>query len=519
MKNAVLPIALATALAFTAQAQDPCLGLITNYTFNNTLNNLDGNEPFGAASPNFSTGIFNQGLLVANQLRFTSISNLPQGSADRTVSMWLYRNSGTDVQQSPRIFAYGSNNAAQTFGAYFSTAGNLVFQGYGNGNDFDFGSDSNIPQGGWTHITLTASGGTISGYVNSTLVGTFSPANMLNTGIGGLTIGSASTNIVVDDIRVYDRALSAAEIVMLYDTPEYSCCNISIPDANFKSYLVGNTLINTSGDNEIQCTEAAAFTGNMYIPSLGISDLTGIEAFVNLPELRCWDNQLTTLDLTANTALTYLDCSGNQLTTLDLAANSNLAVLGCGYNQLTSLDLSMNSALYALRCYDNQITQLDLSMLPVLEKIECENNALTYLNLANGNNGAIWMLWAFNNPNLDCIQVDDAAAVSTAWPNGSAANEDAFVYDTDVVFSETCLTSIANLPETEALALYPNPARHHITLEIEEATTIRLVNLLGEVLRTQTLQAGMNDLDISELASGIYFIKTENGSSVKFVKE
>ena len=34
--------------------------------------------------------------------------------------------------------------------------------------------------------------------------------------------------------------------------------NVNIPDANFKSYLVGNTSINTNGDSEIQVSEATA---------------------------------------------------------------------------------------------------------------------------------------------------------------------------------------------------------------------------------------------------------------------
>jgi len=32
-------------------------------------------------------------------------------------------------------------------------------------------------------------------------------------------------------------------------------CIVNIPDANFKTYLVGNTSINTNGDDEIQCDE------------------------------------------------------------------------------------------------------------------------------------------------------------------------------------------------------------------------------------------------------------------------
>ena len=39
--------------------------------------------------------------------------------------------------------------------------------------------------------------------------------------------------------------------------------NVNIPDANFKAYLVGNSLINTNGDNEIQVSEATIFNGTI----------------------------------------------------------------------------------------------------------------------------------------------------------------------------------------------------------------------------------------------------------------
>ena len=37
--------------------------------------------------------------------------------------------------------------------------------------------------------------------------------------------------------------------------------NVNIPDANFKAYLVGNILINTNEDTEIQVSEANSFNG------------------------------------------------------------------------------------------------------------------------------------------------------------------------------------------------------------------------------------------------------------------
>jgi hypothetical protein len=43
--------------------------------------------------------------------------------------------------------------------------------------------------------------------------------------------------------------------------------NVNIPDANFKAYLVGNTAINTNGDNEIQVSEATPFVGSINCSS------------------------------------------------------------------------------------------------------------------------------------------------------------------------------------------------------------------------------------------------------------
>ena len=48
--------------------------------------------------------------------------------------------------------------------------------------------------------------------------------------------------------------------------------NVNIPDANFKAYLVGNALINTNGDTEIQVSEATAFSGSINCYNMNISD-------------------------------------------------------------------------------------------------------------------------------------------------------------------------------------------------------------------------------------------------------
>ena len=112
-----------------------------------------------------------------------------------------------------------------------------------------------------------------------------------------------------------------------------------------------------------------------------LTDLSGIEWFRGLTYLNCCDNQLTTLDVSANTALTQLYCFNNQLTSLDVSANTALTQLYCFNNQLTSLDVSGCTALEELYCYDNQLTSLDVSANTALIQLYCFNNQLTSLDI------------------------------------------------------------------------------------------------------------------------------------------
>jgi hypothetical protein len=171
--------------------------------------------------------------------------------------------------------------------------------------------------------------------------------------------------------------------------------NVTIPDANFKAALVNNSSINTNMDAEIQVSEASVFNGAINVSGLGISDLTGIEAFVLLDSLDCSYNQLAALNVSACSVLTTLDCSYNYpITSLDFSANSLLTYLDCSggsvnpgkgwvLGQLTSLDLSSNPILTYLNCFGNQLTSLDLSSNLTLDYLDCGRNNFTSLNISS----------------------------------------------------------------------------------------------------------------------------------------
>ena len=154
----------------------------------------------------------------------------------------------------------------------------------------------------------------------------------------------------------------------------------NFPDANFRTYI--SETLDTDKDNSLSADEIAAVEMiNVY--DKGIADLTGIEHFKNLTKLLCYDNQLTTLDVSENKALTLLTCDNNELTSLDVSGNTALMTLSCGFNKLESLNVSGSAALTYLSCDNNKLTSLNVSGNPNLTNLYCGSNQLTSLDLSN----------------------------------------------------------------------------------------------------------------------------------------
>jgi len=103
----------------------------------------------------------------------------------------------------------------------------------------------------------------------------------------------------------------------------------------------------------------------------------------NITSLHCYENQLTSLDVSKNTSLKILSCYRNQLTNLDLSKNRALEYLYCWENQLENLEVSKNTLLKELNCCENQLTNLDVSNNTALMNLRCSNNQLTFLNVSN----------------------------------------------------------------------------------------------------------------------------------------
>lgn len=123
-----------------------------------------------------------------------------------------------------------------------------------------------------------------------------------------------------------------------------------VPDDNFEQALI-NLGVDQVFNDSVE-TNAIDTITHLYLSGMNISDLTGIEEFISLTELFCFDNQLTFLDL---------------------SNNSQLIEVSCGNNQLISMDVR------------------------------------------NSNNQGLWYFTSLNNSGLNCIDVDDVSWADYTW--------------------------------------------------------------------------------------------------------
>ncbi|WP_348824592.1 T9SS type A sorting domain-containing protein [Flavobacterium aestuarii] len=187
--------------------------------------------------------------------------------------------------------------------------------------------------------------------------------------------------ILVDD-AVYANAnwKNRKDDTAIYTT--FDCSTITgIPDPLFEDKLIALG-IDTDGKNELVLNSSIQTVTTLDVSNTSINNLTGIQGFTALTDLKADSNKLITLDVSKNTALTALSCRENQLEKLDITKNISLTELNVSSNKLTALDISKNIALTNLIADTNKLTVLDVSKNISLSKLYLSSNQLTDLDVS-----------------------------------------------------------------------------------------------------------------------------------------
>ncbi|MGD1003265.1 MAG: LamG domain-containing protein [Minisyncoccia bacterium] len=147
-----------------------------------------------------------------------TVSNPSPTGSSRTVCAWIKT---TTTSRGGIIDTRGSGSGGFFFSVNRTTAGNLTYA-HNGGSAVEIAAGVNNGQWNFVCAVYNVSLAAASLYENGTILGTISSFTAELTTTSTVQIGEDSTggdlfSGLIDDVRIYNRALSAAEIMAIYN--------------------------------------------------------------------------------------------------------------------------------------------------------------------------------------------------------------------------------------------------------------------------------------------------------------
>ena len=392
---------------------------------------------------------------TSNNLDYVEMINTSTVIANKTafsMSCWVYPGANTNHGG---IIGFRNNTDADFYLLQLQNTNNIEARfRNSSGINYDIIAANTLDFNQWQHLAFTYDGSYIRLYKNGNLVdstaanGTITQTTQsFNLGILDYQGSPFHLNGRLDEIRLWDVALSQNEII------GWMCTPIDLTHPNYSNLMGywklndGNgTLVSDASPNSLDGTLynatwnlSTSCFGSTIIPLTYVPD-NNFEAYL---EINGMGNGIPYDDSVFTSAI-------DTVTFLDVSMGAGTAT---GIFDLTGIEDF--TALTDLRCYNNQLTSLDVSQNTALTYLDCSSNLLMSLDLRNGNNTAL-DIYTQNNPNLFCIDVDDPVWSTANWTvaNGTidpqhyfSNNCSSVVFDctdslevTDVIINNTNLT-------------------------------------------------------------------------------
>jgi hypothetical protein len=90
--------------------------------------------------------------------------------------------------------------------------------------------------------------------------------------------------------------------------------------------------------------------------------------------------------------------------------------------------------------------------------------------------------------------------------------------DSDVYYFHTVMGINEPATQQQGITVYPNPAGDNITVTTQQHATMEILNLQGQTMMQQPIQQGKTNLDISNLAKGIYMLRLINNDKTEVTR-
>ncbi len=268
---------ISSFLLFALQALTT-MAQLSQWKLNNNANDAIGTvNGTAVGTPTYSTSsVEGSHTLTLNgtsqYINLGNPSSFPAGSSARTISAWA---KPTNTSAGARIiFGYGNTTTGQGM-VMFQSGTSLSAGGYGD----NLTVTNFWTSGVWHHICFTYDGTTAKLYADGALVSSAAKSwfLILNKAFIGLNLNSTGYwNGSIDDVRIYNTALTAAQVLAIATAPpsvptglavtpvSSSSVNLSWTDAstNETGFQIERSLTLGSGYSPVDTTAANAVTSS-----------------------------------------------------------------------------------------------------------------------------------------------------------------------------------------------------------------------------------------------------------------
>ncbi|MFM2214079.1 MAG: hypothetical protein RL427_1342 [Bacteroidota bacterium] len=554
MKKIILLLAVGAALTTqTLFAQVPSYvptnGLVGYWPFNGNANDESGNGNNGTVNGATLTSDRNANANcaysfdgISNYITINHSSSLNLAN-NLTISLWYNTN---DILKSQRLIDKSTVNISDSW--LLDTGNNIIRLIVAGTTNTQPTSSANFTLNNtWTNLTVTYDGSNVNFYRNGILFSTFpqtgntpTNTNPVRIGINSLLNNANTMSGKIDDIGIWNRALSQQEITAMYNGVSYSdtCNNVN---GSLTQGLVGywpfcGNANDESGNGNNGTNNGASLTADRFGNSNSAYSFDGISNFISVSNIAIQGNtsRSTSFWLKTNSATGGMVIATGSGTNQN-GATYNLRILDEGFlsfmggnftsccydiNPTTGIDLKDNNWHNCVVTYDSNTFRfyIDGILISTTNLAVSTDGQFNYFGKSNDANTTINS--AFFNGIIDDIGIWNRVLTQEEITTLFNANQ----CITNITVTDTLIINVGQLsfndPVTWAnnITIAPNPASSEININFNNITnlnggTLKIINSLGqEVATTPITTSGTNST--MQLATwggtGMYFVQIIN---------